>query len=124
MHPRTGATLAVALFVRDPSAMSTHRNTDIAEIGRHIEYLKELSFLTPAGERPPLDLLIEMFHTTDAILKGLMRMKPGMMAERDGYARISRKQASLMLETDGEELCALVGMMLAPMMFILVCGDG
>lgn len=114
----------MALFVRDPPSMSTQRNTDIAEIGRHIEYLKELSFLTPAGERPPLDLLVEMFNTTDAILNGLTRMKPRMMAERDGYARISRKQASLMLETDGDELAALVGMMLAPMVFILVCGDG
>lgn len=124
MHPRTRATLAVALFVRDPGPMSTHHNTDIAEIGGYIEYLKELSFLSSAGERPPLDLLIEMFNTTDAILNGLMRVKPRMMAERDGYARISRKQASLMLETDGEELCALVGMLLAPMTFILICGDG
>lgn len=101
-----------------PSTAEAH------EAYRNMEYLKELGYLTPAGEHPGFELLIEIYRTAGIIRDSLMRVKPRMMAERDGYARISNMQALVLMETDGEELGALVGMMLAPMMFILTCGDG
>ena len=112
----------MALFLRHLRPMST-RNAEVYEVYRKLEYLKELGFLAMPGEHPPLDLVIEMFNTTSVILDDLMRLCPRMMAERDAHARISAMQADIVMETDGDALGALIGLMLGPAMFVLVCGD-
>ena len=103
--------------------MTMPSTAEAREVYRNMEYLKELGYLAAPGEHPGLELMLEIYKTAGAIRDALMRVKPGMMAERDGYARISQMQAALWLDTDGEQTGALVSVMLGPMMFVLICGD-